>query len=51
MDLLEVKNLCKTYGSGEAAVHALKRSAFPFQGANMWLSLENPAPERVLFLI
>ena len=28
MDLLEVKNLCKTYGSGEAAVHALKKGSF-----------------------
>ena len=28
MDLLEVKNLCKTYGSGEAAVHALKKVSF-----------------------
>lgn len=28
MDLLEVKNLCKTYGSGETAVHALKKVSF-----------------------
>ncbi len=28
MDLLEVKNVSKTYGKGEAAVHALKRAAF-----------------------
>ena len=28
MDLLEVKNLCTTYGSGEAAVHALKKVSF-----------------------
>ena len=28
MDLLEVKNLSKTYGSGEAAVHALKGVSF-----------------------
>ncbi|HIY61012.1 MAG TPA: ABC transporter ATP-binding protein [Candidatus Eisenbergiella pullistercoris] len=28
MDLLEVKNLSKTYGSGEAAVHALKNASF-----------------------
>ena len=28
MDLLEVKNLSKTYGSGEAAVHALKGASF-----------------------
>ena len=28
MKLLEVKNLCKTYGSGETAVHALKDVSF-----------------------
>ena len=28
MDLLEVKNLSKTYGSGEIAVHALKGASF-----------------------
>ena len=28
MDLLEVKNISKTYGSGEAAVHALKDASF-----------------------
>lgn len=28
MDLLEVKNISKTYGSGEAAVHALKHVSF-----------------------
>ena len=28
MDLLEVKSISKTYGSGEAAVHALKNAAF-----------------------
>ena len=28
MDLLEVKNISKTYGTGEAAVHALKGAAF-----------------------
>lgn len=28
MDLLEVKNICKTYGSGETAVHALKNVSF-----------------------
>ena len=28
MDLLEVKNICKTYGSGEAAVTALKDVSF-----------------------
>ena len=28
MDLLEVQNVSKTYGRGEAAVHALKQAAF-----------------------
>ena len=28
MDLLEVQHLCKTYGSGEAAVHALRDVCF-----------------------
>ena len=28
MDLLEVQNLCKTYGSGETAVHALRHATF-----------------------
>ena len=28
MDLLEVNNICKTYGSGETAVHALKKVSF-----------------------
>ena len=28
MNLLEVSNICKTYGSGETAVHALKKVSF-----------------------
>ena len=28
MNLLEVNSLCKTYGSGETAVHALKNMSF-----------------------
>ena len=28
MDLLKVEALCKTYGSGETAVHALKNASF-----------------------
>lgn len=28
MNLLEVNNICKTYGSGETAVHALKKVNF-----------------------
>ena len=32
MNLLEVKNICKTYGSGETAVKALKNVSFPSKG-------------------
>src|SRR5699024_4913669 len=28
MELLEVQNISKTYGAGEAAVHALKQASF-----------------------
>lgn len=28
MNLLEVKNISKTYGTGEATVHALKQATF-----------------------
>lgn len=28
MNLLEVNSICKTYGEGEAAVHALKEVSF-----------------------
>ncbi|HIY13295.1 MAG TPA: ABC transporter ATP-binding protein [Candidatus Agathobaculum merdipullorum] len=31
MDLLEVQDLCKTYGSGETAVHALRHATFSVQ--------------------
>lgn len=32
MNLLEVKKISKTYGSGEAAVQALKNVSFSVQG-------------------
>lgn len=38
MDLLEVKSISKTYGSGETAVHALKKLVFRFQKESMLLS-------------
>lgn len=41
MNLLEVKNISKTYGNGETAVKALRMSAFLFQRASMWQSSEN----------
>ena len=31
MNLLEVNNICKTYGSGETAVHALKKVSFSYE--------------------
>ena len=31
MNLLEIKQICKTYGSGETAVHALKNVSFSVQ--------------------
>ena len=46
MELLEVNHLCKTYGSGETAVHALKDVSFSVPKGNMWRSLANPAPAK-----
>ena len=31
MELLKVENLCKTYGSGENSVHALKNVSFSME--------------------
>lgn len=47
MNLLEVKNICKTYGSGETTVKALKDVSFLFPKENMWQSLENPVLVKV----
>ena len=47
MNLLEVKNICKTYGSGETAVKALKDVSCPFPRGNMWPSWGNPVPAKV----
>ena len=47
MDLLEVKNISKTYGTGEATVHALKQAPFPFQKENSSQSLVNLVLVRV----
>ena len=33
MNLLEVKNICKTYGSGETAVKALRNVSLPDETA------------------
>ena len=48
MNLLEVKNICKTYGSGETAVKALKDVSFSVpKGEYVWPSWENPVPAKV----
>lgn len=47
MNLLEVKNIGKTYGNGETAVKALRMSAFLFQRASMWQSSGNPVLVKV----
>ena len=45
MNLLEVKSICKTYGSGEAAVHALKdvslsiSESFPTIISLLWITV------------
>lgn len=51
MDLLEVQSISKTYGSGEATVHALKNVSFLYQRENMWQLSENPGLARVHSLI
>ena len=51
MDLLEVQSISKTYGSGEAAVHALKNVSFSVPRENMWRLSGNPVPARVRSLI
>ena len=42
MELLEVNHLCKTYGSGETAVHALKDVSFSVPKGEY----VNPAPAK-----
>ena len=42
MNLLEVKNISKTYGTGEATVHALKNAHSLFLKVNLLQSLESP---------
>lgn len=45
MNILEVQDLCKTYGKGEAAVQALRH--FQFAKVNLLPLLVNPAPAKV----
>lgn len=47
MNILEVQDLCKTYGTGEAAVHALNHVSFLFIRGNLSPLLVNLALARV----
>lgn len=51
MDLLEVQSISKTYGSGEAAVHALKNVSFSVPKGEYVAIVGNPVPARVRSLI
>ena len=43
MNILEVQNLCKIYGSGEAEVRALNQVSFSVRRGSLLPSLVNPA--------
>ena len=47
MNLLEVKNISKTYGNGETAVKALKDVSFSVPKGGMWQSSGNPVLVKV----
>lgn len=47
MNILEVQDLCKTYGKGEAAVQALRHATFRFAKVNLLPLLVNLAPAKV----
>lgn len=47
MEILKVQNLCKTYGTGEAKVDALKNVSFSLEKVSSLLSLESLALGRV----
>lgn len=47
MDLLEVKNICKTYGSGETAVRALKDVSFSVPKGEYVAIVGDPARAKV----
>ena len=49
MDLLEVKNISKTYGNGEVAVHALKQATFSVPKGEFVAVVGESAPEKVRF--
>ena len=46
MNILEVQDLCKTYGTGETEVHALNHVHFPFAKANLLPSLASRVPAK-----
>lgn len=48
MEILKVQDLCKTYGTGEAKVDALKKVSFRSIKGNLPLLWENPALEKAL---
>ena len=47
MNILEVQDLCKTYGKGEAAVQALRHATFSVRKGELLPLLVNPAPAKV----
>ena len=51
MELLEVRSISKTYGSGETAVQALKKLVSRFLKENILLLSVNLGPEKAHCLI
>ena len=49
MEILKVDGLCKTYGSGESRVEALKNASFTLKRENSRPWWENPGREKVRF--
>ena len=51
MNILEIQDLCKTYGKGEAAVQALRHATFSvrkgeFIAIMLWVLWTKPLPAR-----
>lgn len=46
MNILEVQDLCKTYGTGETEVHALNHISFPSARENSLRLSGNPVLEK-----
>ena len=51
MNLLEMSKICKTYGSGEAAVRALKNVSFSVPKGEYVAIVGSPDPARARCLI